>query len=50
MKKEITEHEKKWFWKMEYCRKHRLPPAQSWAWWEAEQAWKEYKESQKKGK
>ena len=32
---------KKWFWKMEYCRKHRLPPAQAWAWDEAEKAFSE---------
>jgi hypothetical protein len=27
---------KKWFWKMDYCKKKQIPPAQSWAWDEAE--------------
>jgi len=22
----------RWFWMMDYCKEHRLPPAQSWAW------------------
>ena len=29
----------KWIWKMEYCKKHRLPPAENWAWNKAEEAW-----------
>jgi len=28
----------KWFWKMEYCNKRRIPPAQQWAWEEADAA------------
>ena len=31
----------KWHWKMQYCKKHGIPPAQSWAWDEAEKAWQE---------
>ena len=23
---------KKWFWMMDYCKKHNIPPAQKWAW------------------
>ena len=30
----------KWFWKMDYCKKHGIPPAQKWAWGEAEKAYK----------
>jgi hypothetical protein len=26
----------KWFWMMEYCEKHKLPPAQEWGWVKAE--------------
>jgi hypothetical protein len=29
----------KWFWKMGYCKKYGLPPAQKWAWDKAELAW-----------
>ena len=29
----------KWLWKMDYCKKHRLPSAQNWAWDKAEEAW-----------
>ena len=29
----------KWFWMMEYCKDNSIPPAQKWAWSEAE---KEY--------
>lgn len=33
----------KWHWKMDYCKEHRLPPAQKWAWDRAEEAYiKEY--------
>lgn len=28
--------EQKWFWKMDYCKKNNLPPAQKWAWDKAE--------------
>ena len=31
--------EAKWFWKMDYCKKRRIPPAQTWAWDEAEKAY-----------
>lgn len=30
----------KWFWKMDYCKRNGLPPAQSWAWDKAEEALK----------
>ena len=29
----------KWCWKMDYCKQNGLPPAQSWAWMQAEVAW-----------
>jgi hypothetical protein len=29
----------KWFFMMDYCKKHQLPPAQSWAWQLAEEAY-----------
>jgi len=38
---------KKWFWKMEYCYNHGLPPAQEWVWNKAEQEW--LKECSKNG-
>ena len=28
-----------WFWMMDYCKKHSIPPAQSWAWEKARQAY-----------
>jgi hypothetical protein len=31
-----------WSWKMEYCEKRRLPPAQKWAWDRATVAWEAY--------
>jgi len=31
--------EKQWFWMMEYCKKNHMPPAQSWAWEKAKQAY-----------
>ena len=31
----------KWGWMMSYCRRSGIPPARSWAWKEAEKAWKE---------
>ena len=34
--------QEKWFWKMRYCATKRIPPAQSWAWEQAEQALQEY--------
>jgi len=37
--KESIEREKKWRWKMEYCKKQHIPPAHSWAWDEAEKAY-----------
>lgn len=33
----------RWAWMMDYCKRCNLPPAQLWAWGEAEQAWKEHK-------
>jgi hypothetical protein len=35
-----------WIWKMTYCRKNRLPPAQSWAWTRADKAYTEHLEKQ----
>jgi hypothetical protein len=32
----MTAKEKKWFWMVNYCQKRKLPPAQKWAWEEAE--------------
>ncbi len=29
----------KWTWKMDYCRRKRIPPAQQWAWSEAGEAY-----------
>jgi len=29
----------KWFWKMAYCKRRAIPPAQLWAWGWAEAAW-----------
>ena len=31
--------ETKWFWMMDYCKKRKIPPAQSWAWNQAEKAY-----------
>lgn len=31
--------EEKWFWMMNYCRDKQIPPAQTWAWNEAESAY-----------
>ena len=28
----------KWIWKMDYCKKNFIPPAQKWAWIKAENA------------
>jgi len=30
--------EDKWRWKMDYCKKQGIPPAQTWAWEQAEKA------------
>jgi len=39
----------KWSWMMEYCKKKRIPPAETWAWREAEKAYlKELKAKNKK--
>ena len=29
----------KWQWMMDYCKEHSIPPAQSWAWGQAEEAY-----------
>ena len=34
---------KKWFWKMDYCKRKAIPPAQTWAWEKAEKAYNEHK-------
>jgi hypothetical protein len=36
--------EEKWVWMMDYCKEKAIPPAQPWAWKQAEDA---YIESQK---
>lgn len=36
---EELDKEKKWIWKMDYCREQRIPPAQKWAWDKAEEAY-----------
>jgi hypothetical protein len=28
----------KWVWMMNYCKLHKIPPAEKWAWEKAEQA------------
>lgn len=33
----------KWVFKMKYCQKHKIPPAQSWAWELAEKEYQEVK-------
>jgi hypothetical protein len=37
----LTPELEKWLWKMNYCKLHRLPPAQSWAWDYVEKKWGE---------
>ncbi len=34
----------KWRWMMDYCKRESLPPAQSWAWEIALDAWEESEE------
>ncbi len=29
-----------WLWMMDYCKSKGIPPAQPWAWTEAETAWR----------
>ena len=41
----MTSKENKWFWMMDYCKIHRLPPAQSWAWNKAKEEWVKWKKS-----
>lgn len=36
----------KWQWMMDYCLKNRFPPAQSWAWNKAEEAYTEHKRTE----
>ena len=35
----------KWLWMMDYCKKNHLPPAQSWAWNRAGEAYKKHMEN-----
>ena len=35
----MADQDVKWLWMMDYCKKKRFPPAQSWAWRCAEDAW-----------
>jgi len=37
----MTKREKKWFWMMDYCKRKQIPPAQKWAWDEAEKKYNE---------
>ena len=42
----MTDNEKttkKWLWKMDWCKKEHLPPAQKWVWDKAEEAYKNIK-------
>lgn len=38
----MTAQEEKWFWMMDWCKKHYLPPANTEIWKQAEEAWKEF--------
>ena len=38
MTKQDKKQEKKWFWMVDYCKRKEIPPAQKWAWDEAENA------------
>jgi len=40
--------EKRWFWIMDYCKKHGLPPAQSYGWETAKKAWEKTKPEKEK--
>jgi hypothetical protein len=33
----------KWTWMIDYCKRNRIPPAQPWAWKEAEAAYNKMK-------
>lgn len=37
----------KWHWKMHYCKSKGIPPAQKWAWDEAEKVYNELLKSEK---
>jgi len=39
---------RKWFWMMNYCKKHGISLAQLWAWKKAEIEWNALNDSQKK--
>ena len=39
--REYEEPQDAWMWKMEYCKKNNLPPAQDWAWDIAGKAYQE---------
>ena len=43
----MSDDKVKWFWMMDYCKSKQIPPAQSWAWNEAEL---EYNKSNNLGK
>jgi len=36
--KPVIELSNKWIWMMDYCRRNNIPPAQPWAWRQAEKA------------
>lgn len=38
----------KWAWKMDYCKKKGIPPAQKWAWDQAEEVYNKSLEQEKK--
>ena len=40
--KTIMELETKWFWKMNYCKKHGITPAQNEVWDYVEKMWEDY--------
>lgn len=42
--------EKKWFWMMDYCKQHGLPPAQNYGWETAKKAWQKLNQKPEKEK
>jgi len=39
----LERKQKKWNWKMNYCKENNIPPAQNWAWRRAGQAFESSK-------
>jgi hypothetical protein len=38
-KNNMDKEKEKWHWMMDYCKENKIPPAQSWAWDRAEEAY-----------